>query len=89
MKNIGIWGFGIVGKAAVNYLYPEGYQLNVMDKRMPTKQELLYLKEKNIKWYNEDEQEIFFNSCDFIFPSPGININQTCYATHKSNGFMN
>ncbi len=81
-KRIGIWGFGVVGKAAVNYLHAQGYQLSVMDKRTPSANELDYLKEKNIAWYAEQEQEAFFNSCDIIIPSPGINISQTCYATH-------
>ena len=56
-KRVGIWGFGIVGKAAVNYLLAQGYQLGVMDKRTPTEQELDYLKEKNITWYTESEEE--------------------------------
>jgi len=82
-KRIGIWGFGIVGKSAANYLHNQGYQLSIMDKRNPSEQERNYIKEKNITWYNESEQEQFFNSCDIIIPSPGINISQSCYATHK------
>ncbi len=86
-KHIGIWGFGVVGKAAINYLHAQGYQLSIMDKRTPTDNELDCLKEKNIRWYNEQEQEIFFNSCDIIIPSPGINISQMCYATHVRKWF--
>lgn len=81
-SRIGIWGFGIVGKSAINYLHAQGYQLSVMDKRTPTEQEWDFLKEKNITWYNEQEQERFFNSCEFIIPSPGINISAMRYATH-------
>jgi UDP-N-acetylmuramoylalanine--D-glutamate ligase len=83
IKNIGIWGFGIVGKSAANYLHNQDYQLSIMDKRNPSEQERNYIKEKNITWYNESEQELFFTSCDIIIPSPGINISQSCYATHK------
>ncbi|HEX4068957.1 MAG TPA: UDP-N-acetylmuramoyl-L-alanine--D-glutamate ligase [Candidatus Babeliales bacterium] len=82
-KSIGIWGFGIVGKAAVNYFHVQGYQLGIMDKRNPHEQEQDYIKEKKITWYYESQQELFFNSYDFIIPSPGININPDCYATHK------
>lgn len=82
-KQIGIWGFGIVGKAAVNYLHSQGHTLGVMDKRTPTAQEQDYLKEKNIIWYHESEQETFFNSYEVIIPSPGINISPQRYATHK------
>ena len=82
-SHIGIWGFGIVGKSAAEYFYNQGNQISVMDKRIPTAQETEYLKTKNIIWYVEAEQEVFFNSSDIIIPSPGINISQTCYATHK------
>lgn len=83
-KHIGIWGFGVVGKAAVNYLHMQGYSyLAVMDKRTPTHKESLYLQEKNIRWYGEHEKELFFSSHDYIIPSPGINIDHICYATHK------
>jgi UDP-N-acetylmuramoylalanine--D-glutamate ligase len=82
-KHIGIWGFGVVGRAATDYLHAQGYQLSIIDKRTPTETELRYLQEKNITWYNEQGQETFFNSCDIIIPSPGINISQMCYATHK------
>ena len=81
-SSIGIWGFGIVGKAAANHLHAQGYRVSVMDKRNPTEEEQKDLKEKNITWYNEKEQDSFFNSCEFIIPSPGININPTRYATH-------
>jgi len=82
-KCIGVWGFGVVGKAAVNYLHAQGHTLGVMDKRIPTAQELEDLKEKNVAWYHENEQETFFNSYEFIIPSPGINISPQRYATHK------
>src|SRR5579862_6229455 len=81
-KRIGIWGFGVVGKSAVEYFYNQGYQLGIMDKRNPNEKEQDFLKQKNITWYNEKEQELFFNSYDIIIPSPGINISQVCYATH-------
>ncbi|HLW73051.1 MAG TPA: UDP-N-acetylmuramoyl-L-alanine--D-glutamate ligase [Candidatus Babeliales bacterium] len=79
---IGIWGFGIVGKAAVNYLHEQDYQLGVMDKRVPTEKEWNYLKTKNITWHDESEQKTFFSSYDFIISSPGIYISPLCYATH-------
>lgn len=82
-SRIGIWGFGAMGKSAVEYFHLQGYQINVMDKRLPTPQEQQLLHEKNITWYNELEEEIFFNSSDIIIPSPGINISHTRYATHK------
>lgn len=82
-NHIGIWGFGVVGKAAARYFLEQGYSVSIMDKRIPTLDENSYLKKYNSIWYNETEQESFFNSCDIIIPSPGINISQMCYATHK------
>jgi len=81
---IGIWGLATVGKSAVCYLHAQGYRLNVMDNRVLTSQEQHFLQEKNITWYaQETESDLFFNSSDFIIPSPGINITQSCYATNK------
>jgi len=82
-QHIGIWGFGTMGKSAARFLHAQGYQLAVMDKRLPTTHEQQLLQEKNIVWYNENEQDTFFNSCDFVIPSPGINIRDLCYATHR------
>src|SRR5437762_5014666 len=81
---IGIWGLATVGKSAVCYLHAQGYRLNVMDNRILTLQEQQFLREKNISWYTQEiESDLFFNSSDFIIPSPGINITQSCYATYK------
>ena len=83
-KFIGIWGFGIVGKAAVHYFHAQGYQLGVMDKRQLTSQELDYLKARNITWYSQEQQELFLNFYEVIIFSPGVNVSQLCYATHKN-----
>jgi len=83
-SRFGIWGFGVMGKSAVSYLHASGYPVSILDKRMPTLQEQQFLQEKNIAWYTQDmESDLFFNSCDFIILSPGININQLHYATYK------
>lgn len=82
-SKIGIWGFGIVGKSAVNYFLAQGYQISVMEKRIPTQQEMDYLSKNNIIWYDQKDQNNFFISCDIIIPSPGINISSLCYATYK------
>src|SRR5579863_3637584 len=81
-KRIGIWGFGIVGKSAVNYLHNNGYQLGVMDKRAFTTEENEVLQQKKIEQYSEKEAELFFNSYEFLLLSPGVNI-RSCYQTYK------
>src|SRR4030095_6346605 len=72
--------------SVINHLYAGGYnKICIMDKRIPTIQEYEFLKQKNISWYNqENEEEIFFDSCEIIIPSPGVNINSICYATQVS-----
>lgn len=79
---IGIWGYGVVGKAAVEYFYHQGYHVNVMDKRSFTDQEKENLRNKNCKIYNETEKNQFFISHDYLFSSPGVNIVPD-YPTHK------
>lgn len=82
--SIGIWGLGKMGKSALNYFRTHHYRINIMDQRTPTESELSYIKNENIRWFDEThEQENFFNFSDYIIPSPGINISQKRYATHK------
>ena len=80
---IGIWGFGVVGKAATRYFLAQGNSVTIMDKRGPTADEELYLKQHNIQWYDQKDQETFLSSHDYIIPSPGINIDHLRYATYK------
>jgi UDP-N-acetylmuramoylalanine--D-glutamate ligase len=85
ISRIGIWGFGKMGKSAVQYLHTQGYDVSIMDARIPTPEDLDYLREKNITWYdqnNQNEQNSFFNFSDYIIPSAGIYISPSCYATH-------
>ncbi len=79
---IGIWGYGVVGKAIINYLYNKEYQLSIMDQRIFTAEESAELTQKNIIIYNEKDKNQFFISHDYFFFSPGVNIG-TDYATHK------
>ena len=84
-NRIGVWGFGVVGKSVINYLHELGCNtISIMDKRVPTDEEAAYLKAHNIAWHNENDQDIFFNSCEVIIPSPGVNISATRYATHAT-----
>lgn len=79
---IGIWGYGVVGKAAIEYFYRQGYQINVMDKRSFNDQEKENLLNKNCNIYNETDKNNFFISHDYLFSSPGVNI-AFDYPTYK------
>ena len=71
-KKIGIWGFGITGKTAVDYLRQQHAQLAVMDRRA-LKEEALFLNQYNIPFYYEDNLDTFFENNDAVFVSAGIN----------------
>ncbi len=79
---IGIWGYGIVGKAAVDYFSQNGYKVNVMDKRTFTPEELHTLEQKKCAIFIQEHKNHFFTSHDYLFSSPGVNIAND-YATHK------
>ena len=79
---IGVWGYGIVGKAISRYFHEQGYHINVMDKRMLRLDEIQELQQKNMCLFHENNKNDFFNFSDYIFSSPGINIVDD-YATHK------
>lgn len=73
-ERIGIWGFGIVGSSVARYLHENGYAIGIMDKREFTQEEQKSLKQKKIALYNEKDKNLFFNSYEFLLPSPGVNI---------------
>ena len=80
---IGVWGYGIVGKAAVKYLQTTSYTVAICDKRQPTDQEIEYLKKQKIQWYLQENLSSFLQKCDFIIPSPGIDLRQYQEYAHK------
>jgi len=81
--NIGIWGFGFVGKSAVHYFLHQNYTIAIMDNRKLTAQEELYLQKNNVLFFPQGQSEIFFSSCSVLFSSPGVDITKH-YATFKS-----
>lgn len=74
-KKIGIWGFGVVGKSAYNYLQQFSNQIQVLDK---TKQELDC-------WIEQTDQSIisFLEHNDIILCSPGIKLHNYKQYHHK------
>ncbi len=73
-KRIGIWGFGIVGKAALKALKPHSDQISVIDKRKLNDTESELLKKENVLTYSHDQLEKFLAEHDLILPSPGIDL---------------
>lgn len=78
-KKIGIWGLGIVGKSVIRFLrkYEKKYDvkaISVMDKRAPTVEDKVFLKEHRVAWIDQSKQQQFFEENDYIIPSPGIDV---------------
>jgi UDP-N-acetylmuramoylalanine--D-glutamate ligase len=75
-KKIGIWGFGIVGKSAAHFLIKKNLLLSIMDKKLPTQQDLLFFKKKSIPFYLQSPTitHQFLKQNNYILPSPGIDL---------------
>lgn len=79
---IGVWGYGIFGKAAARYFHALGYYVRVMDKRILSNEEKKELQKSSINFYSENEKNNFFNDSDYILASPGVDISFH-YQTYK------
>lgn len=74
-KSIGIWGFGITGKSALKYLNSNGYQCGIFDQRELSSEELTYLFAHNGILADKNNLKYFLKEFEYIFVSPGIDIN--------------
>ncbi len=83
-KKIGIWGFGVVGKAACTYLYPHAASLEVLEAKEPTISDQKLLQEKNIPLYKQENYlATFLEHNDYILASPGIDLRPYAAYAHK------
>lgn len=76
-KSVGIWGFGIVGKAAARYFYKQGAALSIFDKRELTLPEWELLHSYNATYYRQaDASSViqWLGNQTSIVASPGIDI---------------
>lgn len=73
-KKIGIWGYGVTGKAAVNSYLKKHNALAVLDQKTLPVHEQEFLHSKNIPLYTQDQLSQFLDECDYILPSPGIDL---------------
>lgn len=81
-KNIGIWGFGRVGKSVAQMLHAQGHAISVMTKDALSTDEKLLAQKYAIHLYTQDEKQEFFNRNDVLVPSPGVDIRGD-YQTQK------
>lgn len=80
-EKIGIWGFGIVGKSALQYYAAKGHTIEILDKREITtdEQELIGTKHAHVA----HDLEKFLHDNDIILCSPGINTDAFSTYRHK------
>jgi UDP-N-acetylmuramoylalanine--D-glutamate ligase len=80
--NIGIIGFGIVGKSYLSFLSQNGFRhlkqnqinIKIWDSRTFTEEESHLLKKSNVIQDKEILLKDFIEQSDFILPSPGIDM---------------
>lgn len=83
-KKIGIWGFGVVGKAAIPYLLTKTSQLQILDKKTLSDQDCEFLAQYSIPFYEQQHHlETFLAENDLILASPGIDVRPYAAWRHK------
>lgn len=84
-KKIGIWGFGVVGKAAVNFLRNHTTTLSVMDKKILSAEERTFFAHTAIHFVQQTPAviESFLQNNDLILVSPGIDLRPYVHHQHK------
>lgn len=73
-KRIGIWGFGIVGKAAARYFHTLGSEVEVFDARPLNTQEQEFITNNSLIYNPHQRLEQFLEQNPYIVPSPGIDL---------------
>ena len=71
-KKVGIWGFGIVGKAAAALLSDQKVPITIMEKRELSTEEDSLIKLYDATFIHQDSVDQFFDRNDLILMSPGI-----------------
>lgn len=77
---VGIWGFGVTGKAAAHFFKKKGYDIWVMDSKAQALQEAQSL---GIRVIPQKDVCSFLQQSDLLFASGGINVKEH-YAPYKT-----
>lgn len=73
-KKIGIWGFGVVGKAALEYFSNNGCATSVMDAKQLTAAEQTLIQKYQSSFTDQKNCAHFLHDHDLIVASPGIDL---------------
>lgn len=82
-KKIGIWGFGIVGKAAYRYLLKQLCLLEILDAKPFTPEDIDLFSHNNTSHCDQNSLIDFLTRNDHIIPSPGIDLTPYAAFAHK------
>lgn len=82
-RTIGIWGFGITGKAAAKFFTKHGIAVRVYDQRELTAHEREFLRVLQIPYDPTISLEQFLIAHDYIIPSHGIDLRPWQAYKHK------
>lgn len=85
-KNMGIWGFGVVGKAAAHYLTQAGAQVEIIDARQISVEEQQLVRDLLATVSQAQDQgdiEAFLERNEYIVVSPGIDTRLYANFAHK------
>lgn len=83
MEKIGIWGFGIVAKAAIPYFLARGAQIQVIDQRQLNESEITFLKQHNVAHFDQSNLASFLETHDKILVSCGVDLRHYKAYAHK------
>lgn len=79
-SRIGIWGFGVVGKAAFRFFHSQGIKnIALLDKNKLTAENSAIVEKYGINFFqqtNPQTIQLFLEQCDYLIISPGIDISQ-------------
>jgi UDP-N-acetylmuramoylalanine--D-glutamate ligase len=81
-KKVGIWGFGVVGKAALNYFKTYNIPTTIMDVKELTSEEYKQISDAKSTYILQKEYTKFFTDNDIILASPGIDLRP--FDSHRS-----
>lgn len=71
---IGIWGFGITGKANAQFFHARGHRVSVLDSKDLTPEEQQLITHLHASYTHQKDVTAWFESVDVIIPSAGIDI---------------
>lgn len=73
VKTYGVWGLGVSGTSIVRYLLTQNYRVIALEKNSVPN--AAYFAQNNVKIFRDpEERQDFFDICDVIVPSPGIDL---------------